>query len=91
MSGMNCKLQTNVDNTEARPSEVAARCDCSVCVHGHDLDPRQDSMVVCGPQQQAHDAMYCCTGFRRITIAELNEKADARFGKPNAESETSDE
>ena len=62
-----------------------SECDCSVCVHGHDLDPRKNSMVVCGPQRKAHDAAYCCTGFRRITIVEIDEKADARFGKPNAD------
>jgi len=82
--------RTNDSDTEARPSEVAARCDCSVCVHGHDLDPRRDSMVVCGPQQKAHPADYCCTGFRRITSAEIDEKTAARFGKPNSSSRAAD-
>ena len=60
-----------------------ARTDCSVCVHGHDLDPREGSIVVCTPQHKAHDPLYCCTGFRRITLAEIDERTAARFGTPN--------
>ena len=56
---------------------------CSMCVHGHDLDPREGSMVVCTPQHKAHDPHYCCTGFRRITLAEIDERTAAMFGTPN--------
>ncbi len=55
---------------------------CSTCVHGHDLDPVEGSLVVCTPQKKAHLPGYCCTGFRRITLAEIDERAEARFGKP---------
>jgi hypothetical protein len=54
---------------------------CAVCVHSHALDITADSMVVCTPQGKAHDRGYSCTGFRRTTLKELGEIADARFGK----------
>ena len=55
---------------------------CSVCVHGHDLDPREGSMVVCVPQHKAYPPGYCCTGFRKITSVEVDERTNAKFGKP---------
>lgn len=53
---------------------------CSVCVHGHNLDYRDDSEVVCGPQHKVHAATYCCSGFRRITTVEVDERKAAKFG-----------
>jgi hypothetical protein len=60
-----------------------ARTDCSVCVHGHDLEPLEGSFVVCTPQHKAHDPRYWCTGFRRITLAEIDERTAATCGTPN--------
>ena len=53
---------------------------CATCVHGHDLDRKEGSMVVCGPQHKAHDRTYCCSGYRRITINELTERDYAEMG-----------
>ena len=54
---------------------------CALCVHGHDLDITADTMIVCQPQGRAHDRYHSCTGFRRTTLKELGERADARFGQ----------
>ena len=39
----------------------------------------------CPPQQKTHNDRHCCTGFRRITFTELDERAKARYGKPREE------
>ena len=61
---------------------------CSVCVHGHDLEPWAGSPVVCTPQKKAHPHDYCCTGFRLVTAVELDERTAAKFGKPNAQGDS---
>ena len=55
---------------------------CATCVHGHDLDITADSLVVCTPQHKAHSQAYGCTGYRKVTPEELDERSVARFGKP---------
>jgi hypothetical protein len=72
-------------NMPNKTATVEQYADCSVCVHGHDLDPRASSMVVCTPQHKAHDPRHCCSGFRHITIIEIDERSNAKFGKPNIE------
>jgi len=57
------------------------RTDCSVCVHGHDIDHMEDSIVACAAQRKVHDPRYCCTGFRRVTLKELDERTAAQFGR----------
>lgn len=53
---------------------------CATCVHGRDLDIREGSMVVCGPQRKAHDREYRCSGYRRVTANELAERVCAKMG-----------
>lgn len=65
-----------------KKATILHRSDCSVCVHGYDLNPSEGSRVVCAPQMDVHDPHYRCTGFRRITINEIHERTSAMFGEP---------
>lgn len=58
---------------------------CSICVHGYDLSVFAESMVVCPPQRKVHFHDYACTGFRKITFAEIDERTSAEFGISNKE------
>ena len=79
---------TALDKADKKVMELAAELagraikdTCALCVHGHDLDISVDAMIVCTPQGKAHDRTYSCTGFRRTTLKELDERTNAKFGK----------
>lgn len=75
------KADKKVAELSAAPATRAPKATCALCVHGHDLDISVDTMIVCTPQGKAHDRTYSCTGFRRTTLKELDERTDAKFGK----------
>ncbi len=56
--------------------------DCSVCAFGYDLSPAKGALVFCAAQNAQRQSSFCCTGFRRITTAELEERNKAHFGTP---------
>ena len=55
---------------------------CASCTHGYDVTLLHGSTVVCGPQRTAHQQNYKCTGYRRITLDEMKERAAAAYGTP---------
>lgn len=65
-----------------RPGMSKGSESCATCVHGHDLSIDQGAAVICAPQRTFHPADYCCSAFRRITQAEIDERTLARFGTP---------
>ena len=81
-----CENST-LDISDIEPDAPAIPCRrsesarCETCVHGHDIDIHTNSMVACGPQGKAHDPNHCCTGWRRVTTIELEERRAARFGR----------
>lgn len=57
---------------------------CETCVHGFDKSVHQGSPVYCAPQDTMHAWNYGCTGYRKITVDELEERASAKYGAPLA-------
>ena len=54
--------------------------DCSVCAFGYDLSPVKGALVFCAAQNATRYPAYCCTGFRRITEADMRDRVKANFG-----------
>lgn len=59
-------------------SDVDGSGDCSCCVHGHQID----DLIACGPKHVAHDPDFRCSGFRRVTQVEIDERVAAFNGLP---------
>ena len=53
---------------------------CETCVHGYDVTILYGSDVICVPKKIRNDRNFCCDGFRKITMAEIDERTSAKHG-----------